>query len=295
LKAAAARHYHARMQKVLDHIDRHLDGDLSIETLSGVAAFSKYHFHRQFFELFGICVHRYVQLVRLKHASLCIAFREDYPITQIALNCGYEGPEAFSRAFKQRLGQTPTGFRKQPQWIPWRSALEPIDKTRKMHMKMKLSTDQVRIVDFPATRVAILEHRGDPALFGDTVKRFIAWRKLTGLTPDRSATFSILHTDPEITAPEDYRHQLCAAMESPVAENEAGVFEGLIPAGRCAELRVDGYYGKNLKPAFSFLYSEWLPGSGEQLRDFPIFVQRLNFSPEIPPDEKATLIFLPLR
>ena len=45
--------------------------------LSAIAAFSKYHFHRQFSEFFGITVHRYVQLVRLKRASYRLAFRDD--------------------------------------------------------------------------------------------------------------------------------------------------------------------------------------------------------------------------
>jgi AraC family transcriptional regulator len=45
---AALQSYHARMQRVLDHIDRHLDDDLDLDALSSVAAYPKYHFHRQF-------------------------------------------------------------------------------------------------------------------------------------------------------------------------------------------------------------------------------------------------------
>lgn len=41
---AALQNYQARMRRVLDHIDRHLDADLDLDTLSGVAAFSKFHF-----------------------------------------------------------------------------------------------------------------------------------------------------------------------------------------------------------------------------------------------------------
>jgi len=59
---AALHTYQGRMRRVLDHIDRHLDGDLDLDTLSGVAAFSKFHFHRQFTATFGLSVHRYVQL-----------------------------------------------------------------------------------------------------------------------------------------------------------------------------------------------------------------------------------------
>jgi hypothetical protein len=37
---AALQNYHARMQRVLDHIDRHLDDDLDLDALSSVAAYS---------------------------------------------------------------------------------------------------------------------------------------------------------------------------------------------------------------------------------------------------------------
>ena len=66
---AALQNYQARMRRVLDYIDRHLDSDLDLETVSGVAAFSKFHFHRQFTATFGLSVHRYVQLARMKRAS----------------------------------------------------------------------------------------------------------------------------------------------------------------------------------------------------------------------------------
>jgi AraC family transcriptional regulator len=66
---AALQNYHARMLRVLDHIDEHLEGNLNLDALSSIAAFSKFHFHRQFTATFGLSVHRYVQLARLKRAS----------------------------------------------------------------------------------------------------------------------------------------------------------------------------------------------------------------------------------
>ena len=57
---AALQNYHARMQRALDYIDRHLDGDLDLETVSRIAAFSKFHFHRQF-----------TRDLRVVRASLC--------------------------------------------------------------------------------------------------------------------------------------------------------------------------------------------------------------------------------
>ena len=64
---AALSNYHARMQLVLDHIDRHLEDDLDLDAVSGVAAFSKYHFHRQFTATFGITA------IKMSFASLAKA------------------------------------------------------------------------------------------------------------------------------------------------------------------------------------------------------------------------------
>jgi AraC family transcriptional regulator len=104
---AALQNYQARMRRVLDYIDRHLDSDLDLETVSGVAAFSKFHFHRQFTATFGLSVHRYVQLARMKRASYWLAYSDAQSVTDIAMDAGYDAPDAFARAFRQRFGHRP--------------------------------------------------------------------------------------------------------------------------------------------------------------------------------------------
>jgi AraC family transcriptional regulator len=90
MKPDVASRYHARMQRVQTYFDEHLDDDLDVDLLSGIAAFSKYHFHRQFASLFGISIYRYVQLLRLKRASSRLAFAGD-PVLEVALDSGYGG------------------------------------------------------------------------------------------------------------------------------------------------------------------------------------------------------------
>ncbi|WHO40906.1 AraC family transcriptional regulator [Sphingobium sp. AP49] len=106
--------YQDRMQRVLDHIDRHLDDHLDLDAISSVAAFSKYHFHRQFSAIFGLSVHRYVQLARMKRAAYRLAYRHGQMITAIALDAGYDAPDAFARAFRRNFGQSPSSFRSSP-------------------------------------------------------------------------------------------------------------------------------------------------------------------------------------
>ena len=290
---AALENYGARMRRVLDHIDQNLDEDLGLEALARIAAFSKYHFHRQFAATFGITVHRYVQLARMKRASYRLAFRDDASVTAIALDAGYDAADAFARAFRDRIGQVPSAFRKSPDWERWAAALGPLSHARSKLMT-RFSADDVTIRDVPETRVAVMKHRGDPARIGETIQRFIAWRRAAGLRPDVSATFNVFHCDPRTTPAADYRMDLCAGTDRAIEANEHGVEAGSIPGGRCAVLRVTGS-SDNLEPAALFLYRDWVPASGEEPRDFPLYCQRITFFPEVPEHAAVTDLYLPLR
>ncbi|TXH85428.1 MAG: AraC family transcriptional regulator, partial [Rhizobium sp.] len=168
--------YARRFGQVLDFIDRHLDEDLSVERLGEVAHFSMFHFHRQFTNYVGITPARYVQLARLRRASYRLAFNPLEPITDIAFEAGFERLESFSRAFKSAFGQSPSTFRKAPDWAAWSAQFQLISPR-------EIEVMQVRIITIEPAAVAVLEHRGDPARLNDSVQKFIAWRKATGLSP----------------------------------------------------------------------------------------------------------------
>lgn len=295
-KSLSERHinYHARMLRALQYIDVHLDEDLSIERLSEVAAFSKFHFHRQFSEYFGLAAFRYVQLLRLKKAMYELAFRSHKQVINIALDNGYESSEAFSRAFKKSLGLSPAQFRRQPQWDNWQDNNLTIDRLREQHMPITYQNSDVRIVSFPETRIAVLEHRGAPALLPNSIQRFIAWRKLNKLPPNVSATFNLIYDDPEQTPADDYRFDLAAAVIAPIAENGHGIVNKIIPAGECAVLRHTGTDAQ-LGNVVRFLYNDWLPQSERNLRDFPLFFQRISLFPDVPEHLMVTDVFLPLQ
>ena len=292
---AALENYHARMQRVLDYIDQHLDDDLDLEAMSDVAAFSKYHFHRQFTSTFGLSVHRYVQLARLKRASQRLADKNAQSVTEIAMEAGYDAPDAFARAFRQRFGQSPSSFRKSPDWESWLMAFGPLDNARSKLMQIIFENDDVTIRDVPPTPVAIMEHRGDRATLGDTIQRFRAWRSAAGLSPETSSTFMVFRSERCPAVPADYSMDLCAGTDLAIGANDEQMKAGVIPGGRCAVLRYPGNTN-NLEPAALYLYRDWLPASGEEARDFPIYCQRrLSFVPEVPVQEVVVELFLPLK
>lgn len=160
-------------------------------------------------------------------------------------------------------------------------------------MRKTFTPDDVTIRTVEPTPVAIMEHRGDPALLGATIQRFIAWRKAAGLPPRTNPTFTIWRSERRPATPDDYSVDLCVGTDRPFAGTDAPIRTGTIPGGRCAVLRVVGETD-NLEPAALYLYRDWLPGSGEEARDFPIYCQRLSFFPEVPEHEAVAELFLPL-
>jgi AraC family transcriptional regulator len=285
--------YQERFARVLAQIEARSEESLSLDELSGIAAFSRHHFHRQFSGFLGMSAYKYVQFMRMRRASWRLVFRPEMSIADIALATGYEGPEAFARAFRQFAGHSPSEFRETPDWSEWHSRFRPFIDLRQSHMSTIQAPHPVRVVQFPATRVASLEHVGSPVRLGDSIRTFIEWRKAQQLPPRLSATFNIVYNDPDEVPPEEFRFRLCAATDQRIESNTAGITELLIPSGRCALLRhvgSDDQLGRSIR----HLYASWLPGSGEELRDFPLFMRRVTFFPDVPDSEAVTDIYLPL-
>lgn len=279
--------YRKRIRRVLMHIGAHLDEELSVEQLSAVAGFSKYHFHRQFTAYTGQSVGKMVAMMRLKYASFQLAFAPEQRIAEVAEEAGFEAPESFSRAFAKVQGQCPTEFRAAPAWEQWTDAFRTDINTQDRTMDMK-------IVEFPETHVAVLEHRGAPAALLGSVQRFIAWRKSCNVSPNQtSQTYGLVYDDPEKTEPAAFRFDICGSTQVPVPENAFGVIAKTIPGGRCAVARHLGSTDAIGETVLA-MYKEWLPKSGEELRDFPLFFHYIKRMPEVTEHEQVTDVYLPL-
>ena len=277
--------YTVTVKKVVDYIQQHLDTNHSADQLSAVAGLSKFHFHRMFSAIAGITAIKLIQLLRLRRASYDLAFSRNKSITDIAFETGFENAESFSRAFKNTFAQTPSEFRKEPQWKPWLEKFE-------LPVLGGKHTMQVDIVDFPKTKVAALEYSGEHTLLNQAIGRFVEWRKLHGLSLDNSKTFNINYIDDNW--PENITIDLCIEVKNDIADNEFNIINKIIPGGRCAVLRHIGS-SDNIEQSVLYLYREWLPASGEKLRDFPCFFHRVKLYPtQVAEHEQITDIYLPI-
>jgi len=98
--ASTRTEYIARINRVLDYIDVHLDEALPLEALARVACFSPFHFHRIFGAMVGEAPTPYVKRVRLEKAASLLLKNPEQSITDIALRCGFSSSASFARAFR---------------------------------------------------------------------------------------------------------------------------------------------------------------------------------------------------
>lgn len=271
--------YVGRVNRVLDHIDRHLAEPLGLEALARVAAFSPFHFHRVFQALMGESLYACVTRLRLERAASMLVYNPRTPVTTIALDCGFSTSANFARAFKLRFGQSATEYRRQ------RTARESkISQTdRKPRAAAPAATGQARIVmtedgrctdagatmvvelrTLPAWRVAYIRHHGSYYAQGlyDAWDRLSRWAVGRGRWSPEAMFVGIAHDLPSITPEERCRYDACLVVADGVRpEGLVGVTD--LPGGLYAvwdTVRAPDGIGSG----WDELFRDWLPDSGYQ-------------------------------
>lgn len=120
-----------QIQIMVDEIDRCIkagaDEDLTLRSLSGKLGYSEFHTTRKFKEISGLQFREYLRQRRLAFALKEVRDSEN-SLLEIALRCGFSSHEAFTRAFKQAYGITPSKYRKNPRPVVLRTKLSPFDR-----------------------------------------------------------------------------------------------------------------------------------------------------------------------
>lgn len=280
--------YKQKIEKVTSFIGKHLDDELTLDELSAIACFSKFHFHRLFSLLTGLSLQQYIRWLRLKRAAHQLIVDKDKAIIDIAINAGFESHEAFSRAFKQSCGVSPSEFRAQLSWHAWDVPPYCLPKQKGVMIM------NVIIENKPLRRLAVVEHRGSPEMMGESVNKLIAWATAQSmdlkLTPGEA--FGLGYDDPRKVAPEAFRHDLGITVPEQL-KLSGGVVEKHLPAGRYAVIRHQGSRS-NIDETVYALY-HWVADAGENLGDLPVIFCHYNFDHEVAETELLTECWLLLQ
>jgi len=280
--------YQHRISKVTDYIGKHLDDELSLDQLSGIACFSKYHFHRLFMAYTGLTLQHYIRWLRLKRAAHQLMVEKDSPIITIAISAGFESHESFTRAFKQICGVNPSDFRLEPDWHAWEKPPFCLPKRGEKMMNVTIKNESAR-------QLAVVEHRGDPYKLIDSYNKLINWMNSQpmNLKLQPGEAFGFAYDDPNKTAPEDFRFDIGITVAKGVKVG-GGLVEKQLPAGRYAVALHKGSRDTIGDTVYG-LYRDWLPESLEELGDLPCIFCYQNFDHEVAETELLTECWLLLK
>jgi AraC family transcriptional regulator len=106
----------ARVTDVVRTIEDHLGTPLPLARLARESRLSPYHFLRIFEQVTGVTPHQYIRRMRLREAAIRLSTGRE-KVLDLALDCGFNDPSNFCRAFVEELGATPRVFRRGDRWI----------------------------------------------------------------------------------------------------------------------------------------------------------------------------------
>ena len=100
----------SRLRRVTEHIQEHLDQDLTLSQLGAVVYMSPFHFARLFQRSTGVPPHQFVVRTRIERALTLLAARE-LSIARISRAVGFRTASHFSTVFRRVTGVTPRAYR----------------------------------------------------------------------------------------------------------------------------------------------------------------------------------------
>jgi len=99
------------IQKAVRFIKTNFDKQITLDDIANSAAMSKSYFINMFKNVNGVSPYDYLILTRIENASYMLS-HTDNTIIEIAMKCGFNSITSFNKAFKSKLGLTPSQVRK---------------------------------------------------------------------------------------------------------------------------------------------------------------------------------------
>ncbi len=246
-----------RINEAIDFIEDNLDRPLSLKTISDIAGFSLFYFHRIFACSTGYTLAEYIRKRRLAEASIEIT-ETDKKIIDIAFDFQFESQESFTRAFKKEFNVTPAYYRK---WRPHIPQLVPA------RLNIKTSYEGGELME------PVIREIGELKLVG--IKHFgvdkdipEVWEKMGPYygnikyqaKPEVGIEYS--YGDP---AKNDGKYWIMAAsLVEKIEDVPDGLESAVIPAQKYAVFTHKGVIG-TIGKTFVYIYKEWLPNSKLEL------------------------------
>jgi AraC family transcriptional regulator len=275
--------YTARINLVIDYIEKNIDKDLSLQEIAKVSQFSPFHFHRIFSAMMQETLNDFIQRLRIEKAASKLLQNPRQSITEVALECGFSGSSAFAKAFKEAFHMSATAWRarkiynskisktdskedKQPGKARQESEVYPLytqgmaNQIWRIEMKSKEIKANVAVKEMPEQPVVYARHigpyKGDPALFEKLITKLMTWAGPRGLLRfPETKLLMVYYDNPNITDGSRLRVDACITV--PADTKVSGdIGKGAIPAGKYAVAHFE-INGDQYQDAWNAVYGGW--------------------------------------
>jgi AraC family transcriptional regulator len=247
-----------------------LDRVIRVAEAADRAGYSVFHFQRLFHAMTGEPWSEFHRRLRLEQAA-AMCYLGELRIFAIALKCGFENPEVFTRAFKAAFGCNPSEFQElgiENPILPSPNGVhqaDPDSMTAFRALREPGKPIEYEFKEMPGMRLAGMRYKGPLQFISKAWLELHEWAKTHGIDLNKRLLVTCAEELDEDTPPE--------AQEAYVAIDDRGEpglerFETRPGLYLTARHRGSGHL---LADFWLRIYAECLPESGCMLREAPAF------------------------
>ncbi len=234
-----------KLNKVIDYIERNLDGEISFRYLARLAGVNQDTLSRIFIFLTRISIYEYIRKRRLSKAYEDLR-NTKLRVIDIAIRYSYNSTAAFSRAFKKEFGLTPLQARKS------RGRITIFPKLLFQGDIYPGNGLEAEIMDFPTTTlygIMVTSKEYEGLLY--KIRRLYSQLRASGLYRqwDQFSRYGIYYTDKS--------HCYFVGTE----HREDDLTEFRLIGGRYAVFHLNSRRQKEIIKLEEKIYKQWLPAT----------------------------------
>ncbi len=249
-----------RLLPVLVRIQSELDRELSLDTLAATAGLSRHHFHRLFSRQIGETPKRYTSRLRLERAAVRLLLHRG-SVLEIALDCGFQSHETFTRAFGRQFGVPPRVYRREGSRRPPPPTTEP--RTQLSHPQRQYRLSSTKVQTLEEMHLAFLRHLGPYENVGDHLWAELAdWAEQKQI-PGKPVLLGLAQDPPGITPDDKLRFDAAIRVPGPFP-GEGAIGYQVLPSKTFAVTTHVGHY-RSLPQAYGEIV-----GRVSQLRSYQL-------------------------
>jgi AraC family transcriptional regulator len=280
----------AQLNMAMRYIEENLMGEIDTQRLFRIACCSEYHFKRMFSFLAGMPLGEYIRRRRLALAATVLKSSEE-KIIDLALQMGYNSPDAFAKAFQNMHGVSPSQARKSNVSL---KAFPPMTFRLTIQGGKEMN---YRIVEKEAFFIAGIKKRipliyeginphMDSMWASLTMDDFTELKQLSNVEPTGILCVSVNFTLGRFLAEGDCLDQYIGVATTKAVPNRWETLS--VDACAWAVFTAVGEFPKALQDTWARIFAEWFPTSGYESTGGPEILW--NESPDTSkPDYKSEL------